>query len=77
MPQDYVDRVTLEYEMMMERGMEDFLRLIIYIMESLDREGIVHGLGRGSACASLVLYLIGVHMVDPILYDIPITEFLR
>jgi hypothetical protein len=73
----YVDRVATELQMMRDRGMEDFLRLMIYIIDTFALKNVVHGIGRGSACASLVLFLIGVHLVDPIEYDIPISEFLR
>lgn len=76
-PENYADRLCLELDMMRDREMEDFLRVLIYMYEKFQNHGMVYGIGRGSACASLVLYLIGVHMVDPILYDIPIGEFLR
>jgi hypothetical protein len=76
-PEVYIDRIDTELAMMRERGMEDFIRVLIYMIEVFDQNNVVHGVGRGSACASLVLYLIGVHMVDPIEYQIPITEFLR
>jgi len=77
MPDVYVDRLCLEMEMMRDREMEELLRVLIYMYEKFQSHGLVYGIGRGSACASLVLYLIGIHMVDPILYDIPIGEFLR
>jgi DNA polymerase III alpha subunit len=77
LPDRYVDRLVLEMEMMRARQMEDLIRTLIYMVDVFEQHGIVRGVGRGSACASLVLYLIGVHMVDPILYDIPIGEFLR
>jgi DNA polymerase III alpha subunit len=73
----YAERLQQELEMMRDRGMEEFIRLLIYIVNTFRLHNVVQGIGRGSACASLVLYLIGVHMVDPILYDIPIGEFLR
>jgi hypothetical protein len=73
----YRTRMQLELSMMIERQMEDFLKTLIYIVDVFDANGVVRGIGRGSCCASLVLFLIGVHMVDPIEYDIPIDEFLR
>jgi Bacterial DNA polymerase III alpha NTPase domain len=73
----YMERLQEELVMMRERGMEDFIRLLVHIASTFRLYNVVQGIGRGSACASLVLYLIGVHMVDPILYDIPIGEFLR
>lgn len=76
-PNSYVERMMLELELMQYRGMMSVLRALVYIIDQFGKNNIVHGVGRGSACASLVLYLIGVHMVDPIEYDVPIEEFLR
>ncbi len=73
----YIKRVALELEMMCERGMEDFIRTMIYMVDVFEQNGVVHGVGRGSSCSSLVLYLIGVHMVDPVVFNLNITEFLR
>lgn len=74
---EYCSRAANETYQMRERGMEDFLRLLIYIVEVFNDNDVVYGIGRGSGCASLVLYLCGVHFVDPLEYDIPISEFLR
>jgi hypothetical protein len=73
----YLDRLALEIQMMADRQMDEFIRTLIYMVDVFEANQVVHGLGRGSSCASLVLYLIGIHMVDPVEYDIPITEFLR
>jgi DNA polymerase III alpha subunit len=73
----YTERLVCELEMMRDREMEDFLRTLIYMTDIFEQNGVVHGVGRGSSCASLVLFLIGIHMVDPVQYDIPIEEFLR
>lgn len=54
---------------------EPLFRTLIYIVEKLKAEKKVWGVGRGSSCASLVLHLIGVHEVDPVKYNIPLTEF--
>ena len=38
---------------------------------------IIWGVGRGSSVASYVLYLLGVHRVDSMYYDLDPKEFLR
>ena len=38
---------------------------------------VIWGVGRGSSVASYVLYLIGIHKIDSMYYDLPINEFLR
>lgn len=76
-PLVYLERIELELCMMYERHMEDFIRCLIYIRDIFIANNVVYGIGRGSACASLVLFIIGLHKVDPIKYDININEFLR
>ena len=41
------------------------------------KNNIVWGVGRGSSVASFVLFLIGVHKINSLYYDISIDEFLR
>jgi DNA polymerase III alpha subunit len=38
---------------------------------------IIWGVGRGSSVASYVLYLLEVHRVDSMYYNLDIREFLR
>ena len=53
------------------------LRTLIYIINTLRDRNIVWGVGRGSSVASYILYLIGVHDVDSVKYDLNISDFLR
>ena len=59
------------------RNMLDLLRWLKYFVDICSKEGVVWGLGRGSSVASYVLYLIGVHSIDPIKYNLDWEEFLR
>lgn len=59
------------------RGMMDLLRWLKYFVDTARVNNIVWGVGRGSSVASYVLYLIGVHKIDPIKYDLDWWEFLR
>jgi DNA polymerase III alpha subunit len=38
---------------------------------------IVWGVGRGSCVSSFVLFLIGIHKINPIYYDLDVSEFLK
>jgi len=38
---------------------------------------VIWGVGRGSSVASYVLYLLGVHRIDSMFYDLDVAEFLR
>jgi len=46
-------------------------------MDQIVQKDIVTGVGRGSSVSSLVLYLIGVHHIDPVKYNLSYKEFLR
>ena len=70
-------RVEEELEAFEERGMEDLLRYMIYLVDFMRENNIVWGVGRGSSVASYVLYLIGVHRINSIQYDLDWREFLR
>lgn len=53
------------------------LRATIYIIDTFREKNIVWGVGRGSACSSYILYLIGIHDIDSVYYDLDIGDFLR
>ena len=70
-------RCVEELEAFQQRDMYPLLRYMIYLVEFMRENNIVWGVGRGSSVASYVLYLIGVHRIDSIQYDLDWTEFLR
>jgi DNA polymerase III alpha subunit len=72
-----LQRVGQELLLYQERGMFDLLRFLVYIVDTMRNKGLVWGVGRGSSVASYVLYLIGVHKIDSLYYDLDIAEFLR
>lgn len=69
-----VEEELLEYK---ARNMYPVLQLMIYIVDTMRKNDIVWGVGRGSSVASYLLYLIGVHKVDSIKYNLDIKEFLK
>lgn len=72
-----LQRVGTELLLYQERDMFDLLRFLVYIVDVMREQNIVWGIGRGSSVASYVLYLIGVHKIDSLYYDLDIAEFLR
>jgi DNA polymerase III alpha subunit len=72
-----VDRVNMELKLWEERGLSDLLKSLMYIVDTFMENGIIWGTGRGSSCCSYVLYLIGVHDVDSIYYELDIADFFR
>lgn len=74
---DYVDRLAFELNRMKELGMFPFVRCLLYITHKFREENIVWGVGRGSSCASLILFLLEINKVDPVKYNIDQTEFFK
>ena len=71
------DRTSQELTAFHKRGMFPLLQYMIYLVDFMRENKIVWGVGRGSSVASYVLYLIGVHRIDSIQYDLDWREFLR
>lgn len=60
-----------------QRNMMPLLQWLKYLVDTCRANNIVWGVGRGSSVSSFVLFLIGVHKVDPIKYNLDWQEFLR
>lgn len=72
-----LQRVGEELLMFQERDMFDLLKYLKYLVDTMRQHNVVWGVGRGSSVASYVLFLIGVHKIDSIFYDLSIEEFLK
>ena len=53
------------------------LKTMKFIVDTLKKNNIVWGVGRGSSVASYVLHIIGVHKIDSVKYNLPIEEFFK
>jgi DNA polymerase III alpha subunit len=71
------ERVDQELALYKARNLIPVLQLMIYIVDTMRSHDIVWGVGRGSSVASYCLYLIGIHRIDSIKYDLDIHEFLK
>lgn len=69
------ERVGAELEEVESRGMVEFMQTIIYILDTFRSTNQVWGVGRGSSCASYLLFIAGLHVVDCIKLDVPMSEF--
>lgn len=72
-----LQRTGEELLLYQEREMFDLLRYLKYLVDMMRKNNIVWGVGRGSSVASFVLFLIGVHKINSIYYDLDIKEFLK
>ena len=74
---EILERIDMELEMFRTRNLFPVLQLLIYIVDTMRKHGVVWGVGRGSSVASYCLYLIGVHKIDSLKYNLNIREFLK
>ncbi len=72
-----IDRVNMEMDKFEERELLPVLRLMCYLVDRWRMNGVVWGVGRGSSVASYCLFLIGVHKINSIAFNLPIEEFLK
>lgn len=76
-PADRMDRVVEELLLYDKYGLYDVLRACIYLVDMMRKNNIVWGVGRGSSVSSYVLYVIGIHKIDSVKYELNIEEFLK
>jgi DNA polymerase III alpha subunit len=60
-----------------ERDMFTLLKYLKYLVDTMRQHNIVWGVGRGSSVASFVLFLLGVHRINSLYYDLSIDEFIK
>jgi DNA polymerase III alpha subunit len=70
-------RVVAELDLYIQHNMMTLLNYLKYLVDTMRSNNIVWGVGRGSSVASYCLYLLGVHKVNSIKYELDIHEFLK
>jgi DNA polymerase III alpha subunit len=75
--EEQYQRVVTELELFIQHNMIDLLKYLKYLVDAMRENKIVWGVGRGSSVASYCLYLLGVHKIDSIKYNLDIKEFLK
>lgn len=75
--QEELQRAGQELLMFQERDMFMLLKYLKYLVDTMRKHNIVWGVGRGSSVASFVLFLLGVHRINSLYYDLSIDEFLK
>jgi DNA polymerase III alpha subunit len=76
-PEQNYPRLLKELELFRQNNMIPVLTTMKYVVDTLRANNIVWGVGRGSSVSSYVLYLIGIHKIDSVKYDLPIDEFFK
>jgi len=72
-----LQRVGQELILYQEKELFPLLCYCKYLVDTMRKNNIVWGVGRGSSVSSYVLYLIGVHRINSLHYDLSIDEFLK
>lgn len=70
-------RVERELAAFREEDMEIVLRLMIHIVDTLESNNAVWGIGRGSSVSCFLLFLIGVHDIDSVQYQLNFSDFMK
>lgn len=76
-PKENLNRLTKELQLYKKHKMIPVLRTTKYIVDTLRKNDIVWGVGRGSSVSSYALFLLGIHKIDSVKYDLPIEEFFK
>lgn len=71
------NRASYEFEIFEKRNLLIIPRIAKFIVDVCKKRNIILGIGRGSSVASFVLYKIGLHRINPLIYDISFSEFLE
>jgi hypothetical protein len=72
-----LQRCGQELLLFQERNLFDLLRYLKYLTDTMTANKLIWGVGRGSSVASFVLYLLGVHKINSLHYELDPVEFLR
>lgn len=72
--EEYIDRLDEEFDFFIRTNNVRFVLKCAELIDRFKEEGVVWGVGRGSCCASLMLYVLEVHDIDPVKFDIPFSE---
>lgn len=75
--EEQINRVNYELELFAQHNMLDLLYYLKYLVDTMRKNNIVWGVGRGSSVSSYILFLLGIHKVDSLRYNLDIHEFLK
>ncbi|EME3782809.1 hypothetical protein VYG11_002513 [Salmonella enterica] len=70
-------RVLEELSLYEQYNMTKLLRCMMWLVDYLEEHNIFWGLGRGSSVSSYCLFLLGLHLVDSLKYELDVNEFLK
>lgn len=72
-----MERIEYEYAAFVDNNLIDLIYAILHVINRFESNNIVWGVGRGSSTSSYLLYILGIHDIDSVEYDLDFTEFLH
>jgi len=72
-----LQRCGEELMLYMERDLFDLLRYMVYLVDTMELNNVVWGVGRGSSVSSYVLFKLRIHKINSMFYQLDPKEFLR
>jgi len=76
-PGEYLYRLKYELDTINKMGFDDYFLVVQDYVNYAKNEGIIVGPGRGSSAGSLVAYLLGITIIDPIKNNLVFERFLN
>jgi len=76
-PKENYQRLIDELSLYKEKNLIPLLKSLKYVVDTFRKNNILWGVGRGSSVSSYVLFLLGVHKIDSVKYNLDYKEFLR
>lgn len=76
-PKKNYQRLIDELQEYKSRNLLPLLKTLKYLVDTFRKNNVLWGVGRGSSVSSYTLYLLGVHKIDSIKYNLDWQEFLR
>jgi len=73
----YKERLNYEYKIVKKFGFLEYFWIVKDIVNWAKSVGIEVGCGRGSAGASLIVYLLGITTIDPLKFDLMFDRFVN
>jgi DNA polymerase III alpha subunit len=71
---DFNKRLKTELDFFTKYDKLDFIADLMALIIRFKEDGIIWGVGRGSSCSSLIMYIIEVNDINPLEYNIPFSE---
>lgn len=73
----YWERFKYEFDIISKQNWIDYILIVADYIEFARKKNILVGPGRGSACGSLICFLLKITMIDPLKYQLIFERFLN